>query len=207
MPAPSPVYMETVKEKALQVLRAAVTAANQAAGPPLPLKGLNIPEHRFGRSPVEKWPLLEASVGDDDGRGVSKLVPQFDMTADLFLDGLIALGRDDAANLDRKASLLIQAICDTLLESRDFLAMFSYVARIRRTRNDGVASGKGGEYDAIVFTITLTVAFRENYTPPPVAAVDTTIAISADLGPAPDEDDPDKRHLVRQQFQIEGDAP
>jgi hypothetical protein len=198
--------MERVKDKALELLRAAVEAANANGAPASPFKGLNIPLHRFGSEAADRWPVLEASLGDDDGRGVNKSVPEFDVTADLYLDGVIAAGRDEAGDLDLKASLLVQAICDTLLESREWLGLSSYIARMRRQRADAVAKNSHGEFDAVCFTITLTLAFREGYAPPPVVAVDTTIAVTGDIGPAPTGDDPDARHLMRQQFETEGDS-
>lgn len=193
MPAPSPVYMETVKELALDLLRAAVMDAEEGS----PLFGLHIPTHRFGSVDSGKWPVLEARVGDDDGRGVSRQAPDFAVVADLVFDGIVASGRDEAGDLDLQTSLLVQAICDALLEDQSFLATFSHVMGIRRQREDATASIKGGgEFDAVVFRITFTVGFRESYTPRLPAPAATTLGITVDVGPDPTLDDPDQRHLV-----------
>lgn len=203
MPAPSLVYMETVKEAALAILRAAVTAANEDEDSVSPFKGLNIPLHRFASVPDTAWPLLEAHVGDDDGRSTSRALPEFDFTADLVLDGLVACGRDDAHDLDAKASQLVQAICDTLLENAGFQRMFSRVVGLRRQREDAAAQGKDGQFDAVIFRITITVGFRETYAPPAVVPAETTVAIAADIGAAPTELDPEGRNLVRETFTTE----
>jgi hypothetical protein len=202
-PVYGPVYMESVKEAALTILRAAVAAANEDEESTSPFKGLNIPPHRFASVPDEAWPLLEAHVGDDEGRSTSRAYPEFDFVADLVLDGLVATGRDDAADLDARASRLVQAICDTLLEHAGFQAMFSRVTGLRRQREDAAAQGRGGQFDAVLFRITITVGFRETYAPPEVAPAETTMDLGADLGPSPAVDDPDARLIVREQFRTE----
>lgn len=174
----APVYMETVKEAAIAILRAAVLAAADGT----PLKGLYIPPHRFGSTTPDKWPFIELRVGDDDGKGISRQVPEFDFTGDLIIDGLYATGRDEAVDLDHKTSLLMQAICDTLLDDRTFIAFFNKFPGLRRQREDAAASdGKGGEFDAVLFRITITGEWREGYTPPLLIPADTLVSIDTGI--------------------------
>lgn len=200
MPSPSPVYMEMAKETALGILRLAVEYADEGS----PLRGLHIPAHRFASMAADKWPYLEAHVGDDDGKGLSRQSPSFEVTGDIHFDGLVAETRSNAGNLDMACSQLVQAICDTLLQDQDFLALSSHWPGLRRIREDAAVTAKsGGELDAVIFRITITLAYREGYTPyvPPPAP--TTINLDADLGPNPTDDDPAARWFVGGAFTTE----
>lgn len=203
---PLPVLkIHELKDLAVALLRAAITAANAEGADPSPFKGLYIPKHRFESLPPKKWPVLIVHAKSTGGDGISKQAPRVAAEGSLHFHCLLGSGRDDAIDLDRRAAELANAICDTLLEDTTFLEEFAHLSRLNIDIEDGKTGSEGNEYDVVMFLIEMDLALGHlEFTPRdpadarPLAAVDMTAVIGPVVG-----DPDDGQHVIRQVFNPE----
>ncbi|MCW5737362.1 MAG: hypothetical protein KIS73_24770 [Enhydrobacter sp.] len=158
MPPPQ-LQMETIRTAALALLRAA-SATNGH-----PLFGVNVPEHRFGNVMSEAWPVLKARVTRESGAGVSRQVPDFVISGELQIGGVIGAPRSSAPALDTLATALAAAVQTTLLEDPQFLGLFGWVERIETVFDDDVAARDGAELDVVFFQLEIEVGFQQTFDP------------------------------------------
>jgi hypothetical protein len=149
--------VETLRRLALEILRAAVTAANAVGAPPSPLKDLYIPAHRFEKLDPKRAPFLHVVARSDGGAGDSRELPYIESVAALHFNLFCACGRDEAADLDAQAAVLTDAIVRQVLEDPEFLKVPDKVNALRITFDDGVVRGEshGGEYDCLLVQVEL----------------------------------------------------
>lgn len=158
MPAPQ-LQMEMIRIAALALLRtAAVTNGH-------PLFGVNVPEHRFGNVMSEAWPVLKARVTRESGAGVSRQVPDFVVSGEFQIGGVIGAPRSSAPALDSVATALAAAVQTTLLEDPQFLGLFGWVERIETVFDDDVAARDGAELDVVFFQLEIEVGFQQTFEP------------------------------------------
>lgn len=174
--------IETLRQAALDRLRAAVAAANEEDAPESALKGLYIPKHRFEKLKPERAPFVHVAARSDGGEGNSHLVPQIDLVGTLHLNLFHADTRASAADLDTEAAEIAQAVCLTLLEDTTFLEMFGWVSALRTTIDDGIAKGaNGSDYDCVLVQIELELSGdQERYEPRagvPLTRIDTSLPL------------------------------
>lgn len=156
---PLPVLkIEALRQAALARLRAAVLAANAPAAPPSALKPLYIPKHRFEKLRPEKAPFLHVAAKSDGGEGLSHQVPEIASTGTLHINIFVAGGRREAADLDREAAEIAQAVSTVLLEDTTFLEQFAWVSALRVAMEDGIARGDDAEIDVVLVQIELEMA-------------------------------------------------
>ena len=191
--------IEAIRQAALEILRAAVAAAQD--DDTSPFHALYIPAHRFEKLDPKQAPFLHLVGKSDGGAGDSHGDPRIDSVGTLHINVLCACGRDSAADIDAQAMTLAEAICLQLLEDGAFLQLFSWVTALRVTNEDGVARGdsSGGEYDVVLTQIELEVAdgpieFETRL--PPDATELAQVNVTAQLGEA-DESIPAQSLLVK----------
>lgn len=147
--------IETIRQAALQRIRAAIAAANQVGAPTSPLKPLKIPKHRFERWTPRHAPFLHVVPRSDGGDGEGHSVPYIDGSGTIHFLLFCACGRDQAADLDGQAIGIAEAIIVLLLEDASFLRLFQWVEALRVEALD--AETEEREYDIVLVQIELVV--------------------------------------------------
>jgi hypothetical protein len=166
MPA-SVFYAETLADAAHARLVAAITAS--AAGDPL--HGVIMPgtpdwQNRWQEVPDGTLAALTVHASGERGDGISRQLPEFQVTATLHFNGFLALGRDDPIDLDKAVGQLVRAILDLLLEDPTFLKLFGWVESRNVEKTDAMMGKDSTRYDMLIFHIELELAGAQTlYTP------------------------------------------
>jgi hypothetical protein len=137
--------------QALARLRTAVTAA----APGTPLAGVYVRANRFQEYPDGTLKGLSCRFIEERGQGVNRQLPELEVTETIHINGFVAQGREDAADLDQLCEQVIQAVLDTLLEDSSFLQLFGWVEGVNAKKLDDSEGKDATEHDWIAFQIEL----------------------------------------------------